>query len=94
MLTQGCVEPPMHAAPPLDGEGLVQERVCVPAPHVVEHVDQADHPPATGAVVNVVQVAPLQPALQLHVAVGSEDALPAVTVQAAVLAMGQLLHGL
>jgi len=43
---QACCEAPAQAAPPLDGEGFVQVRVCVPAPHETVHSDHEDQPPA------------------------------------------------
>jgi len=42
---QACCEAPAHAAPPLDGAGYVQVRVCVPAPHETVHSDHDDQPP-------------------------------------------------
>jgi len=53
-----CDEFPAQAAPPPDGAGAVQERVCVPPPHVAEHAEKADQPPATARVNVEEQVAP------------------------------------
>lgn len=53
-----CDEAPVQAAPPFDGAGAVQERVCVPPPHVAEQDEKADQPPATTRVNVEEQVAP------------------------------------
>jgi hypothetical protein len=42
-----CVEGPSQSAPPHDGEGLVQLRVCEPGPQVVEQALHAVQPPST-----------------------------------------------
>ena len=47
-----CSSSPSQSSPPFAGEGLVHvlERVWVPPPHVLEHVDHSDHsvnPPST-----------------------------------------------
>jgi len=53
LLSHGCVlhtcdAAPTHAAPPLEGLGLIHARVCVPLPHVAEHAPKSVHPPSTG----------------------------------------------
>ena len=39
---------PLHGAPPLDGSGLVQVRVCLPPPHDLEQLLHDDQLPSTG----------------------------------------------
>lgn len=45
---QACDVPPLHAAPPCCGAGLLQARVRVPLPHGTLHGPHALHPPFTG----------------------------------------------
>ena len=45
---QACCESPEQGAPPPDGAGVVQVRVCTPPLQGALHVDQTDHSPATG----------------------------------------------
>ena len=48
-MLHACCDAPAQAAPPLDGGGLEQVRVCVPPPHDAEHAVHPDQAPSTAA---------------------------------------------
>lgn len=48
---QGLLASPTHVAPPPDGEGLVQVRVCIPPPHPTEQAPKTDQPPLMTGIV-------------------------------------------